>query len=72
MLLHFEIGNAQRQQPAGDFVFLKQRDRVSGAIELLRGRQARRARADHRYFFPAARRRRLRDDPAFLPAAVNE
>ena len=35
MLLHLEVGNTKRHQSAGDFVFLKERDSMSCAVELL-------------------------------------
>ena len=47
-LLQLEVGNAVHQQSADAIRSLVERHRMAGARELLRARQARRSRADHR------------------------
>ena len=54
VLLHLEIRNAVAQQAADAVVLFEDRDVVAGARQLLRGRQARRARADHRHALAGA------------------
>ena len=47
-LLELELGNAVAEQPADAIGALEHRDRVAGAIELRRRREARRPRTDDR------------------------
>ena len=56
-LLHLELGNAVAQQAADAIGLLEDGHRVAGAIQLIGGGQARRARADDRDLLPGARRR---------------
>ena len=72
LLFHFEIGNAVDHQPAGTRVFLVDMHGVAGACELLGCRHAGRARADDRHRLAGLLRRRLRHDPAFFPALIDD
>ncbi len=53
-LLHLELGDAVPQQAADPIVALEHRDPMAGAVELLGGRQTRRARSDHRHALAAS------------------
>ena len=68
VLLHLEVGNAVAQQAAGLRLALKDVHVMADAGELLRGGEARRARADDRDALAGQLRRRLRLDPAFSQA----
>ena len=72
VLLHLEVGNAVAQQAADAIGLLEQHDVVAGARELLRARQARRARADDRDALAGLALGRLRHDPALFPALVDD
>ena len=53
-LLELEVGDAEAQEAAGALVALEHDDVVAGAVELLGGGEARRARADDRDAAPRA------------------
>jgi hypothetical protein len=71
-LLELEIGNSVAQQSADAVLLLEQRHVVAGAVELLRGREAGGAGADHRHALAAAALRRLGHDPALGEAALGD
>ena len=70
-LFQLEVGNAVAQQAADAVVFFKYGDVVPGAIQLLRGGQARRAGAHHGNALAGAGLGNLRLDPALFPGAVH-
>jgi hypothetical protein len=71
-LLELEVGHAEAQQAAGALVAFVDHDLVPGAVQVRRGGQAGRPGADHADAAPAARLRRVRDDPALLPGALDD
>src|SRR5581483_1133061 len=71
VLLDLEVRDAEAQQTAAGLVPLEQGHRMSGAIELLRAGETRRARAHDGDRAAGALARRLGDDPALLPRAVD-
>ena len=71
-LFHLEVGNAVAQQPADPVIFLEQHHLVAGARQLLRARHASRAAADDCDALAGFPLRRMRDDPAFFPALVDD
>src|ERR1700682_2368978 len=71
VLLHFELGNAVTQQSADAVGLLVDRDRMSGAAQLLGRSQSRRTRTDDRYFFSTANLRGFRTDPTLEKAALH-
>ena len=66
-----EFGNSQNEQSADVAGALYDCHPVSGAVQLLGGGQARRARADYGNFFPGSVGWRLRLDPTVLEPPVN-
>ena len=72
VLLELEVGNPVHQQPADAVGSLVERNRVTGARQLLRAGEARRPRTHHRHTFPTPARGRLRHDPAFSPRMVDD
>ena len=71
-LLHLELGDAVAKQAADAIGALEHRDPVPGLVELIGGREPRRARADDRDALAGARRRRLRRDPALVEGALDD
>src|ERR1019366_627229 len=72
VLLHFEVGNAVAEQAADPIAFLKEHHRVAGAGKLLAAGEASGPRADDGDAPAGGRGRRLRFDPAFAPAAIDD
>src|SRR5215467_396831 len=71
-LLHLELGNAVAQQPADPIVTLEHGHQVPGAVELLGGGEAGRARAHHGDCLAGAGRRSLDADPALVERALDD
>src|SRR3954453_15113824 len=71
-LLDLEVRNAEADQAAAGLVALVDRHRVAAAAQLLRGREAGRARADDRDAAAALEVRRPRRDPALVNRAVDD
>ncbi len=71
-LLHLELGDAVAQQPADAVGALEHHDVVTGARELLRGREARRSGADDGDALARLHVGDLRRDPPFGPRAVDD
>ena len=71
-LLHLELGDAVPQQPADAVGALEHHDIVTGARELLRRGEARRARSDDGDALAGPNRRHDRLDPAFGPRAIDD
>ena len=71
-LLDLEVGDAETEKPAARLVALEHGDGVPRAVQLLRGGETRRAGADDGDAPARALARRLRDDPALLPGAVDD
>jgi hypothetical protein len=71
-LLELEVGNAVAQQATDTIVLFKDDHRMPDARQLLRSRQAGRAGADDGHFPAGLDFRRLRNDPAFFPALVDD
>ena len=74
-MTHFSIlkcGTPKRIKPAAGLVALVDRDRVPGPAQLLRGGQARGPGADDGDAAARLDGRRLRHDPALVPAAVDD
>ena len=71
-LLHLEFGNAVAQQPADAIGALEHGDPVAGAVQLIGGRQAGRARADDGDALAGAHVGRTRRDPAFVERALDD
>src|SRR5690606_20691735 len=72
VLFHLEIGDAVAEQAPDLGVLLIQMHLVAGAGELLRAGEARRARGGHGDGLAGLFRVRLRGDPAFSPALVDD
>ena len=72
MFFHLKIGNAKAQQTAGQFVFFQHGHFVSGARQLLCACQSAGARTDDGDPFAGFYRRRLRDNPPFVPSVVGD
>ena len=72
VLFHLEVGNAIAQQAAGLGELLVDMDVMAGARELLRGRKARGAGADHRDLLAGLHGGDLRLQPAIIPGAVDD
>ena len=71
VLLHLEVGNAVAKQTADAVGLLEHSDHVAGAIELLRGGEARGSGTDDADPLAGAGVWRLGLDPAFLPGVVD-
>ena len=71
-LFQLEFRNAVAQQAADAIRALEHGDRVAGAIQLIGRGQPRGSGADDRDALARARRRRLRDDPAFAERALDD
>src|SRR5262249_16587751 len=72
MLLHLEVGDAVHQQSADPIGALVERDRMTGARELLRACHPGRTRANHRDALSTAARGRLRRDPSLGPGMIDD
>ena len=71
-LLHFELRDAVAQQPADTVGPLEHRHLVTGAGELLGGRQPGGARSDDRDRFAGHQVRRVGLHPAFVKGVVDD
>ena len=71
-LLDLELRHAEADEPAGRLVALVDDDVLTGARELLRAREPGGAGSDDGDAAAGARARRLRDDPAFVPGAIDD
>ncbi len=71
-LVELHVRDAVHQQAARAVLALEHGHFVAGAVQLLRGGESRRAGADHGHLLAGARRRRLGQHPAFVPAAVDD
>src|SRR5205807_368707 len=69
--LHLEFRNAVTQQPTDAVGLFVNRYPVTRAIQLLRGSQSCRARADNRNLFSGTEFRRLRANETFLEASFD-
>ena len=71
-LLELELRNPVAKQAADAIGALEHRHEVAGAVQLIGGRQPRRARADNGHPFAGARWRGLRGDPPFRERALDD
>ena len=71
-LFQLEVWNAVSEQSAHAIRSLVERDRMSGARELLRAGQPRRSRAYDRNALSRLARGRLRHDPFFSPGVIDD
>jgi hypothetical protein len=71
-LLHLELGDSVAQEAPDPVGLLEHRHRVSGAIELVGGGQASRARSDDRDLLPRPGGGRLRSNPPFVVRTVDD
>src|SRR5438034_2360889 len=72
VLFDLEVRHAEPEQASACLVSLEHRDRVAGAVQLLRAGETRRPGADDGDRLPGAAARRLRGDPALLPGARDD
>mmetsp|Transcript_10091 Transcript_10091/g.29727 ORF Transcript_10091/g.29727 Transcript_10091/m.29727 type:complete len:359 (+) Transcript_10091:697-1773(+) len=72
ILLKLHVGDAVHEQAAGLLVALVDRHRVALAVEHVRRRETRRARAHHRHLLARPRLRGLRHDPALAEGLVDD
>ena len=72
ILFHLEIGDAIAQQAADAVGFFKERHGVACAIQLLRGRHARRSRSHNGDALACSLFRWLRLDPSFVPGVLDD
>ena len=71
-LVQLHVRNAIHQQSADAVLALENGDTVTSLVELIRAGQSRRAGADDGDLLPRADGGDAGDDPAFLPAAVDD
>ena len=70
-LVEFHVGNPVEEKPADPVSALEDGHLVPGLVQLVGASQARRPGADDGHILARAEFRRIRGDPAFLPAPVN-